>query len=221
MGKTHTALLAGTLALALAAPLAAQQFENVPQQAKPGAPAAAAPTAATARIGVIDIQTAMAQTQEGKKASQDLQAEFTPRQAALQKLQEEVRNLQSQLQSQERTLSDAARLQLSQELEKKRKDAQRAQQDLQDDAQAAQARHIQRIGSKMQQVIDRYGRENNLSVIINDSGNGLVIYAAPTVDITDAIVQLYDQTFPVETAPAAGAAKKPAAPATAQKPPSR
>jgi len=189
-------LVATTLLSGL--PLAAQKFENVPEAQPTPTQATGAP--AGVKIGVINIQAAMARTQEGQKAAQELEARFSPRQAELQKLQEEIAALEEKLRTQERTLSDDARLQAMRDLEQKRKEGTRKQQDLQDDAQDAQTTYVQQIGSKMQQIIDRYARENGLNVIFNVSPGGPVIYATAAVDITEAIIRLYDQTHPVETA---------------------
>lgn len=186
--------------LLLAVPLAAQQFENVPQQ-KPAAPAAVTGV----NFGIIDIQAAMARTQEGKKAVEALQAQFGPRQAELEKLQNDIRDLENQLRTQERTLAVEARLQLQRQIEAKRKALTRAQQDFQDEAQQAQEDHLSAIADKMQRIIDQYAREKNLSVIFNVFQGGPIVFATPAVDITDDVVRLYDQTYPV----AAGAATAP------------
>jgi len=180
-------------------PLLAQQFESVPQgQAMPAAP----PAGVTGKIGVINFQLAMTRTQEGQKALQDLEDQFGPKQQELQKLQDDIRALEERLRSQERTLSDDARREILREAEQKQKRGTRLQQDLQDEMQNAQADYINTIGGKMQQVLSRYGRENSLSVIFNISAqSGTILQWSPSVDITEAVIQLYDQTFPVQTAP--------------------
>ncbi len=181
-------------------PLWAQQFENVPQAQQAAAPAGAI------KIGVINVQAAMQRTAEGKKAAEELEARFGPRQQELQKLQEDMRALQDRLRSQERTLSDDARAQIVRDLEIKQKQGTRLQEDLQEDVQDAQSEAINRIGSKMQQVIDRYAREKALNVIFNVSPGGPIIYATAAVDITEDIVKLYDQTYPVQAATGSGGA---------------
>lgn len=200
--------LALAVGLVFGVSLAAQKFESVPQ-----APAAAQPAEPGAKIGIINVQRAMALTQEGRKALEELQAQFAPRQAELQKLQEDVRNLEDQLRTQERTLSNEARAQIMRDLEQKRKQGSRLQQDLQEDAEDAQGAVINQIGEKMQRIIDRYASENNLNLIFNVAPGGPIIFATPTVDITDAIVKLYDQTHPVQAAAA------PPKPAPATRPP--
>jgi outer membrane protein len=189
-----------SLALALAVGAAAQTFENVPQ-AKPGEAAAAPAATAGIKIGIINnVHAAMARTQEGRKALEDLQARFGPRQAELQKLVEETRALEDQLRTQERTLSDDARLQIIRDIELKRKQGTRMQQDLQEDTEDAQGNIIAQLGEKMQRVIDRYARENNLNLILNAAPGGPIIFATQGVDITDDIIKLYDQTYPVQAA---------------------
>jgi len=187
------------LALALAVGASAQTFENVPQ-AKPAT--TTAPAAGPGiKIGVINVQLAMVRTQEGRKASEELQARFSPRQAELQKLQEEIRGLEDQIRAQERTLSDEARVQIVRDIEVKRKQGTRLQQDLQEDYEDAQTNVINQLGEKMQRVIDRYVRENNLNLLLNHTpGSSPILFASPTMDITEDIVKLYDQTYPVQAA---------------------
>ncbi len=91
-----------TFLLFCAGALAAQTFEKVPEaRAKP------APVVATtgAKIGVINIQLAMNNTQEGRKVSEELRARFDPRQNELERLRQEVQDLERQLETQSRTLS--------------------------------------------------------------------------------------------------------------------
>jgi outer membrane protein len=204
-------------ALALAAgPATAQQFESVPQ----GQPAAPAPAASGVKIGLISVQAAMLRTQEGRKAGEDLRAQFAPRQAELEKMQEEIRDIDNQLRTQGRTLSEDAQFQLGRQLEQKRKQFTRMQQDYEEDAEAAQNDIIARLSPKIRQVMDRYARENGLTLILNVFDGGPVVWAIPTVDITDAIVRLYDQSFPVASA-AAPAGPQPPASRSAQPQPAR
>jgi outer membrane protein len=73
-------------------------------------------------------------------------------------------------------------------------------------------------------VLDRYSRENGFTLVLDASAQGTpVVYASSTSDITQEIVRLYDQAYPVKggaSGPAAPAAPKPAtpAPAPAKKP---
>lgn len=182
-------------ALLLAGPLPAQQFESVPEAKPAQQPAATGGT----RTGVINLQLAMASTQEGRKALEDLQAQFAPRQAEVQKLADELRSMEEELRTKERTLSDEARLQILRQADFKRKQLTRLQQDLQEDVEFARNEHVGRIAEKMEGVITRYAQEKSLSLILNyGDGSNTVLFAVPAVDITQDIVRLYDQAHPVE-----------------------
>jgi outer membrane protein len=208
MSRNGIAVALVAMALCLAGPLAAQQFENVPQ----AQPATQQPAASGLRVGVINFQFAMASTQEGKKAIEDLQARFSPRQNEVQKLADEIRDLENQLRTQERTLSQDAQAQLLRQAEAKRKALTRAQQDLQDDVQAARDEHIATISQKMEQVVNRYAQEKQLNLILNyGDGTNTVIFATPTVDITQDVIKLYDQTHPIQASGAAAPGNPPAA----------
>ncbi len=214
MSRNATVVAVLAVALCLAGPLAAQQFENVPQ----AQPATQQPAAASLRVGVINFQFAMASTQEGKKAIEDLQARFSPRQNEVQKLADEIRDLENQLRTQERTLSQDAQAQLVRQAELKRKSLTRAQQDLQDDVQSARDEHIAAISAKMEQVVNRFAQEKQLNLILNyGDGTNTVIFATPTVDITPDVIKLYDQTHPVQAG--AGASPNPPAARGNQPPP--
>jgi outer membrane protein len=188
---------------------AAQRFENVPE-AKPADQAA---PAAGLKIGVINFQAAMGNTQEGRKALQDLETQFAPRRAELEKVQRELNDLQNQLRTQGNTLSDEARVQLIRQGEQKRKLAQRLSQDIQDDAQDAQEELVNRLGTKLKRIIDLYGADKGFHLILDYSQSNAVAFFAPATDVTDEVVRLYDQAYPVQAAqPAQPSAPRPAAP---------
>ncbi len=77
-------------------------------------------------------------------------------------------------------------------------------------------------------VLDRYARENGYVAILDTSAqNTPILFASTNIDVTQDIVRLYDQAYPVKggaavsTTPAAKPAQKPAAQSPAAKPPQR
>jgi outer membrane protein len=172
------------------------------------------------KIGVLNIQQAIAETAEGKQAFADLQKKFQPRQADLQKQQTEIQNLQDQLQRQQTTLSDTERIRLSRELSEKQKLFDRARQDAASDFQEDRQDIMNRIGTKMVQVISDYAKQNGYALILdaqipivgsNDVNDTQIpiYFAAADVDVREEVVKRYDAAFPVQAAaaPATGAAK--------------
>lgn len=193
-------ILPVALTLLGALALSAQQFEKIPET-KPQ-PATQTP-AAGAKIAIINIDRALASTQEGKKAAEELEAQFAPRRAELEKLQNELNNLNSQLQAQQRTLSPEARQQLIRQIEQKNRQGTRLQEDYQADVNNAQTDVLQRLGPKLQAVINQYAQQNGIHVVLGLNPNTpstpavSAVYVGPGVNITDEIIRLYDQTHPI------------------------
>jgi outer membrane protein len=178
---------------------------------------AAAPT----KLGVIDVQVAITSTSEGKQAAAELQSQFAPRQTELSNLQKQLEDIQTRLRTGQTTLSDDEKARLQRDGENIQRSFQRKSQDANDDFTQAQRDVVDRIGRKMIDVLGKYARDNGYAVILDRSGQASpVIYAANSTDVTQDIIRLYDQNYPVK-ASAAGAgagttprpaAAKPAAP---------
>ena len=82
---------------------------------------------------------------------------------------------------------------------------QRKQDDLNEEVTAAQGDIVDTIGRKMLDVLDRYSRENGYVVVLDSSAQGSpVVYGATQVDVTQEIVRLYDQAYPVKAGARAG-----------------
>jgi outer membrane protein len=170
-----------------------------------------AQTASTGRVGIIQLQGALANTKDGKAALADLQKRLEPRRAAIEKKQTELKTLQDQLQRGGSTMAQAARDELTRNIDEKTKSFNRAAEDFQSDVQSEQQKLGNSLLQKMLPVIDKYAQTNGFSVIM-DVGNQdtPVLWRAESADITKAIIDLYDKTVAGGTpaAPAAPTAKK-------------
>ena len=175
-------------------------------------------TSASGKIGVINIQQAIASTVEGKAALGELQKKYEPKRLELQKRQDEISSLTDQIQKQSATLSDDERSRLSRELDDKQRIFKRMQEDDQSDWQADNQDAVTRIGQKMVKVINEYAQKNGFALVIDDSQLP-VYYVAQGADITEPIVKLYDAANPTAASAAPAAAKPTAAkPSAAPKP---
>ena len=149
---------------------------------------------------------------EGKQAAGELQSQFAPRQSELDNLRRQVEDIQTRLRTGASTLSDDEKARLSREGDQLSRQFQRKQQDSQDDFNEAQREIVDRIGRKMIDVLDKYSKEQGYGVIFDTSAqNTPVVYAANQIDVTQEIIRLYDQNYPVK----AGAAKSSAPPRSA------
>ncbi len=186
-----------------------------------GAWAQAAPAAAGGpKVGVLSVRQAIVATAEGKQASAELQSQFAPRQNELEGLNKQINDLRARLSAGTTTLSDEEKARLGAQGQKLAAQLERKNTELQEDVNAAQGEVVDRIGRKMIDVLDRYARENGFAMVLDSSAqNSPILYASNNIDVTQDIVKLYDQAYPLKggaTAPATKPAPKPAAPAAAK-----
>jgi outer membrane protein len=180
-----------------------------------GTPAAG--SSASSKVGVIDARTAIVGTAEGKQASAELQSQFASRQTELENLNKQVNDLRQRLQAGQGKLSPDEEARLTQQGQRLAQQLERKQTEYQEDVNAAQGEVIDRIGRKLVDVLDRYARENGYVVIIDSSAqNSGLLYKSTQIDITQDIVRLYDQAYPVKATATAPAQSKPAPKPAAQ-----
>jgi outer membrane protein len=167
---------------------------------------------AGAKIGIVNMSEIIAGTAEGKQAAAELQSQFAPRQNELQNLQKQVEDDQTRLRTGQTTLSDDEKARIQRESDVLTRSYQRKQQEDSDDLTAAQQDVVDRIGRKAVDILGKYGNENGYAAILDTSSQQTtVVFAATKNDITQDIIRIYDQTYPVK-AGATTAAPKPTTP---------
>jgi outer membrane protein len=168
------------------------------------------------RVGILNIQQAIAQTKDGQKAAGELSTKYEPKKKELEQKQNEMQQLETQYRTGANTMSDEARQKLMRDIDQRRKQLQRDTDDAQAELQQDQDRVLQELGQKMMVVVDRYAAEHGFALILDvSSPQTPVLYASNTIDITRDIVGLYDQAQ--SAGPAAAPAAKPAATAAPSK----
>ena len=203
--------LAATTAFAVAA--GAQTNSAVGTAAPAGSPV-------LTKIGVINIQGAIVNTNEGKRDFEALTKKFEPTQAKLKALNDEIENDKKQLQAQQDKLNDDERAKRVRDIETKQKNLQRQLDDAQSDFQSQQSELGNRIANKMIEIIDKYAKANGLAMIIDVSGQqSPVLWAAEQVNITPAIVDAYNAQSGIAAPPTTNAPSAVTRPATPAKKP--
>jgi outer membrane protein len=182
--------------------------------------AAPAATTTAGKLGVINVRQAIVATSEGKQASAELQSQFQPRQTELENMNKQIADLRQRLAAGENKLSQEEQARLTRQGEILARQLQRKQDEYQEDVNASQGEVIDKIGRKMIDVLDRYARENGYVVMLDSSAqNTPILYASNQIDVTQDIIKLYDQAYPLKAgATPAKPAAKPAAQSTTPKP---
>jgi outer membrane protein len=180
---------------------------NPPAASSPAASAAPTPAAAApTKVGVISIQDAILATNEGQREFEALGKKFEPKRTELKSLSDEIEGLQKQVDTGSKSMTEEQRAGLVRQIEAKKKTLSRSQEDAQNDFVGQQNEIAQKLLQKLLPVIDKYAKENGLGLIIDSSRQwpeGPVLWAGPSVEITKAIVDLYNSQSGVPAAPSA------------------
>jgi outer membrane protein len=193
---------------------AAAPATNTPAASTPSTPTSTGP--APTKIGVVNIQQAIQECAEGKKEIDALQQRFSPKQVELKQQSDDVEALKKQYQAQADKLSDEEKSSRAKAIDTKQKTLQRNYEDAQAEFQQAEQDVINRIGTKMVSVLEKYSNANGFAVVLDVSNpqTSPVLWATQGTVITKELVDAYDKENPAgATAPAtkpAGAAKQPA-----------
>jgi outer membrane protein len=187
--------------------------------ARAQAPAAGGPATET-KVGIVSIQDAIANTNEGKKELDALKQKYEPRQAALQAQNDEVENLKKQLQAQGDKLSEDERSNRVRTASEKQKALQRNYEDFQNEVQQAEQEILNRLGKKMLVVLEKYSKDNGYSVVMDVSNPQTpVLFANPQTNITKGLIDAYNAGSPVAPPAAKPAASNHPAGTAASHPP--
>lgn len=143
------------------------------------------------KIGVINSQEILEKSAEGKKAIAQLEEKNRKTQQDLAKLDDQIRQLESRLSTQQLTMTQEAILSLSVDLDRKRTERQRMAEDAQKDMQELTQRLYMRIQSEVMPIINKLGQEKGLDLILDLRESG-VLFFSPAVDLTQEVIKRYD-----------------------------
>ncbi|HWX56815.1 MAG TPA: OmpH family outer membrane protein [Verrucomicrobiae bacterium] len=180
-------------------------------------PASAQAAPAGSKIGIVNIQEAIATCNEGKKEFDTLQQKFNPKAAELKNLKDDIDSSTKQLQAQGDKLSDDERASRTRAIDVKQKTYQRNAQDAQDEFQQAEQEVVNRVGTKMLDVLSKYAQDNGYLVVLDVSNPQTpVLFANPGTNITKELVDAYNAQSGVAAPavkPAGATAPRPTTPA--------
>lgn len=174
---------------------------------------------APAKVGVINMQAAMIQSKDGQKAAATLQTKFGPKQAELEKKQQDVGALQEQLRKGQNTMSEENKQKLIRDIELRNTSLKRDMEDANADLEAEQQKITGDLGGKIMTVLNKYSTENGFALVLDiGSQQTPVLFASTAINITGEIVTLFDKSSGGMSAPPSGdpqpLSPKPVAPVT-------
>lgn len=154
---------------------------------------AGAQAVAPAKVAIINLQKAVGDTAEMKKAQAALAAKYGPQQTQIQNLQRDLQNIQQQLNSP--NLAPSQESQLRADGTQKQKQYQRLTEDLQADVNNERQDIIGRAGRQMSEVVRKLAEERGVDVVIDAS---TTLYFKPALDLTAEATAAYDKAYPAK-----------------------
>ena len=150
---------------------------------------------AQTKVGVVNLQRAVFESAEIKKADAQMQATFKPRQDKIDQLNKEIAALAQQLQSAGGKLSPAAEQDLTNQGQRKQRDVQRLVDDLQADSTGYRNDILSKSSAKMTGVIKKLAEEKGLDLVVDTS---TTLYFKPALDLTTDAIAAYDKAYPAK-----------------------
>jgi outer membrane protein len=155
---------------------------------------------AQTKVGVVNLQQAVFQSAEIKRADAAMQAKYQPRQTELDKLNADVSGLAQKLQAGQGKLTVQQESDLTSQGQRLQREVQRKTEDLQADVERERNETLTQSSQKMGEIVKKVAEAKGLDLVVDTS---TAIYFKEAMDITKDVIAAYDQAHPAAAAPAA------------------
>jgi Skp family chaperone for outer membrane proteins len=150
-------------------------------------PLGAAPQAGGSGIAVIDNARVFDESNQGRAATQQIQANVDSWQQQLTTLQSELQELMTQRQQQGSIMTPEALRDLEENIEQKQLELQRRREDAQRQATAIQNQVLGELENTLTPVVAALASELGYTAVLNSQSPGL-LHFDPAIDITDELI---------------------------------
>ena len=155
--------------------------------------AAASAGLAQSKVAIINLQRAVLESAEIKKASAEMENKYKPRQTEVEKLQKDIQAIQQNLQSGK--LSALGEQDATAQGQKKQRELTRLTEDLQADVERERTEILSKSSQRMQEVVKKLAEEKGLDIVIDISNT---VYFKAALEITTESITAYDKAYPAK-----------------------
>jgi len=145
-------------------------------------------------IGYVDIQRALLEVNEGKRAKDQLKATFDEKQKRLSAQEEELKKLKDAIDKESIVKVDEATQKKKEEFQNKLLALQQTFVKEQKELQEAEAKLTSGITDKMRKIITEIGDGGGYTLILESSGTRM-LYAKPHLDLTNEVIRKYNAKY--------------------------
>lgn len=141
------------------------------------------------KIGFIDIQRAISESQAGKRAKEKFQAQVKKAEAELLKEKQELERLKSDLDKKGPLLRDDERRNLEADLQKRYVNYQRSMTDYQQHLRQREGEMTGDILKELEKIVSEVGKAEKFTLILERSQ---ILYSDQGIDITNKVIEAYN-----------------------------
>lgn len=146
------------------------------------------------KIGYVDMQRVLNEVEDGARAKEKLKREFDEKQAQLDRKQEELKKKKEEYDKQSLVLKEEAKRQKQQELQQDFIELQQLYAKLQKELSENELNLTKEIFDKAQAVIAEIAQRDGFTLIL-DKAEGRILYALPSMDITNEVIRKYNEKY--------------------------
>ncbi len=144
------------------------------------------------KIGYVDLQSVVTQSEHGKREIANLKKDFETKQKKLDQMQEELKKLKEGFDKQAAMLNEEARMKKQAELQQKFGELQQTYMNLQKDVGEKQQQVTSEILAKVKVIVEKIGDRDGYTLIL-DRNEANVLYFKRHMDVTDEVLATYNQ----------------------------
>lgn len=158
--------------------------------AKKGTQGGQISTAEATKFGYVDLNRALNEVDEGKSAKAKLEADGRAKKKKLEIMQNELKKMKEDLDSQRLILSAEALRAKETKLQEKLIELQKMSVEFEQDFAKKEADYIKPISDKLKRVINDIGVRNGYTMIVPRE---MALYSPPGTDLTDEVITAYNK----------------------------
>ena len=141
------------------------------------------------KIGYIDVQRVIAESQSGKRAKERFQVQVKKAEADVQKERQDLERLKSDLDKKGLLLKEEERRSMEADLQKRSVILQRTMNDYQQDLRQKESEIMSEILKEVEQIVNEVGKAEKFTLIFERSQ---IIYSDQGIDITSKVIETYN-----------------------------
>jgi outer membrane protein len=147
--------------------------------------ASTATYAAEYKIGFVNTERLFREAAPATRAQAKLEKEFALRDAEIQKVGKQVRDLQASLEKDGVTMSEADRRNKERDLANLSRDLQRSQREFREDLNLRKNEELASVQERANKVIQQIAEAEKFDLILQDP----VVFASQKIDITEKVIK--------------------------------